>query len=97
MKDDSSPKFDPTKIWESQSLEHDHTLTVCAFSPCGKYVVAGSRHEDVQRWELASGTRTPLIGHRSWVMALFAHPITRHYLHRFDIQVESILLNDHDC
>lgn len=71
---DTSPKFDPTKIWESQSLEHDRILTVCAFSPCGKFVVAGAQHEDVQRWELASGKRTPLEAHRSWVMALTFHP-----------------------
>ncbi len=71
---DTPPTFDPTKIWESQSFQHDRILTVCAFSPCGKYAVAGTQHEDVQRWELAGGTRTPLTAHRSWVMALAFHP-----------------------
>ena len=71
---DTTPAFDPTKIWESQSFEHDRPLMVCAFSPCGKYVVAGGQHEDVQRWDLASGERTPLSAHRSWVMALAFHP-----------------------
>jgi len=71
---EETPQFDPTKIWESQSFEHDRVLTVCAFSPCGKYVVAGARHEDVQRWELESGTRLPLVAHRSWVLALAFHP-----------------------
>lgn len=70
----TSPDFDPTKIWESQSFEHDRILTVCAFSPCGKFVVAGAQHEDLQRWDLESGTRTPLTAHRSWVMALAFHP-----------------------
>ena len=71
---DDQPTFDPAKVWESQSFGFDRPLTVCAFSPCGKYVVAGAQHEDVQRWELASGTRTPLTAHHSWVMALAFHP-----------------------
>jgi len=70
---EQNPTFDPTKIWESQSFEHDRTLTVCAFSPCGKYAVAGAQHEDVQRWELDTGARTPLSAHRSWVMAMAFH------------------------
>ncbi len=71
---DNSPTLDPSKIWESQSFEHDRILTVCAFSPCGKYVIAGAQHEDIQRWELASGKQTALAAHRSWVLALTFHP-----------------------
>lgn len=74
MMADTASELDPTKIWESQSFEYDRPLTVCAFSPCSKYVVAGAQHDDVQRWDLASGERTPLVGHRSWVMALGFHP-----------------------
>lgn len=77
---DSPPTFDPTKIWESQSFEFDRPLSVCEFSPCGKYVVAGSQHEDVHRWDLANGTRTPLVAHRSWVMALAFHPNKKHLI-----------------
>jgi WD40 repeat protein len=80
MMQETSPKFDPSKIWESQSLDHDRPLSSCAFSPCGKYVVAGSQHEDVQRWELATGTRTPLVAHRSWVMTLAFHPDSKRLL-----------------
>lgn len=71
---ETNPMFDPTKAWESLSFEHDRPLTVCAFSPCGQYVVAGAQHEDIQRWELTSGKRVPLMAHRSWVMALAFHP-----------------------
>ncbi len=80
MMAESSLQFDPTKIWESLSFEHDRVLTVCAFSPCGKYVVAGARHEDVQRWQLESGDRMPLVAHRSWVMAMAFHPDSKRLL-----------------
>lgn len=70
----TTPKFDPANIWESQSFDHDRVLSVGAFSPCGKYAIAGARHEDVQRWELETGKRTPLTAHRSWVFALAFHP-----------------------
>lgn len=71
---ETTPQFDPTKVWESQSFEHERPLTVCAFSPCGKFVIAGAQDDDLQRWELASGERIPLKGHQSWVLALAFHP-----------------------
>ena len=66
--------FDVTKAWVSQSLEHDQLLTCCAFSPCGKYVVAGGTEENVQRWDLDSGTKTSLVAHQSWVNSVAFHP-----------------------
>ncbi len=77
MTPSNSAGLDVSKIWESQSLEHDRPLTVCACSPCGRYVVAGAQHENVLRWDLESGQPTPLVAHRSWVMALDFHPDQR--------------------
>ena len=71
---DSGAQLDVTKAWISRSLEHEQMLTCCAFSPCGKYLVAGGIEENVQRWDLESGTKTPLVAHRSWVNAVAFHP-----------------------
>lgn len=67
-------KLDITKAWISQSLEHERVLTRCAFSPDGKYLVAGGQDEKVQCWELESGKKSTFAAHRSWVDAIAFHP-----------------------
>lgn len=62
--------LDVARAWISQSLVYERILTRCIFSSCGKYLLAAGQHEDVQRWDLATGKRTALVGHRSWVDAL---------------------------
>lgn len=42
----------------------------CRFEPQGRYVFAGAEDNTVQRWALADGVKTPLVGHESWVKAI---------------------------
>jgi len=69
-----APALDVTQAWISQSLEHQRPLTCCRFSPNGKFLFASGQDDDVLRWDLETGTKTTLAGHRSWVdsMALLA-------------------------
>lgn len=69
----SQPTLDVTKAWVSQTLEHERTLTCCRFSPCGKYLVAAGQEEDVTRWDLETGAKIALVGHRSWVESVVFH------------------------
>lgn len=64
------PTLDVTKAWISQTLEHSRPLTCCRFSPCGKFIFAAGQDERVVRWDLESGQKTELSGHRSWVDAV---------------------------
>lgn len=49
---------------------HERPLVSCRIEPQGRFVFAGSEDSSVQRWNLADGTKTPLIGHESWVRAM---------------------------
>lgn len=49
---------------------HDRPLISCRIEPQGRYVFAGAEDNSVQRWSLADGAKTPLIGHDSWVKAI---------------------------
>ena len=49
---------------------HDRPLISCRFEPQGRYVFAGAEDNTVQRWALADGVKTPLVGHESWVKAI---------------------------
>lgn len=49
---------------------YDRPLVSCRFDPQGRFVFAGAEDNTVQRWVLASGTRTALAGHESWVRSI---------------------------
>lgn len=67
-------QFDPTKAWLSQTLAHERQVTRCRYSPGGDYLAAGGTDFQIQCWELASGTKTTLAGHESWIGDLAFHP-----------------------
>lgn len=75
-----SPKLDATKAWSDKKYEYERQLTCCGFSPCGKYVMAGSLDFHLQRWDLESDERTTLKGHPSWIGDLAFHPDNRRLL-----------------
>jgi WD40 repeat protein len=52
--------------------QHTHTRPLFAtrFDPTGRFVFAGAQDNDILRWDLNSGTKVALAGHRSWVRAL---------------------------
>jgi WD40 repeat protein len=65
---------DPTKIKAAKDLAHDHPLIACRLDPKGRFAFATSEDRSIQRWELANGTKVPLLAHESWVHALAATP-----------------------
>lgn len=69
-----SPKPDPTQVHQSQELKHTSPLLGCRIDPAGQFVIAGAQDNTLQRWELSSGTRVELPGHKSWVRALAFAP-----------------------
>jgi len=53
-----------------QELRHNQPLLGCRADPSGRFVFAGGQDNLVHRWELATGNRVALTGHRSWIRAL---------------------------
>src|SRR5262249_6377870 len=68
--DAEKPNVDPTKTRPAQELKHTAPLLGCRFDPTGKFVFAGAQDNDVHRWELATGKKATLKGHKSWVRGL---------------------------
>lgn len=62
--------IDPAKTKEVKLYKQTVPLTCCRFDPFGRYLVTGGQDNAVQRWNLATGERTPLVGHISWVRGL---------------------------
>ena len=44
---------------------HTANLLCCRADPTGRFVVAGAIDHTIQRWEMATGKKTPMIGHRT--------------------------------
>jgi WD40 repeat protein len=63
-------QLDVTQAHVIGEFVHERPLLSCRFDPQGRYVFAGSEDSSVQRWALADGAKTPLLGHESWVRAI---------------------------
>jgi len=68
------PRFDPRATHTTHDWAHTARLLCCRVDPTGRHVVAGATDHTVQRWEIATGTRVPLLGHTNWVSALGFSP-----------------------
>jgi hypothetical protein len=71
-------KSTPSETHLSRSLKHEAQLACCRFSPCGKFVVAGSFDGSLLRWELAKedgekDNKTVIAGHHGWLTTLAFH------------------------
>lgn len=69
----STAPIDPARTRLVLDLRHNSPLLGCRFDPKGKFVFAGAQDNSIQRWELSSGRKTTLEGHRSWVRGLAFH------------------------
>ncbi len=67
--DPRSP-IDPAATKLVQEFKYSHPLTACRFDPSGRYAFAAARDNVIVRWELASGKKAELVGHRSWIRGL---------------------------
>jgi WD domain, G-beta repeat len=70
----AEPKFDPLASKLVSDWAHTAQLLCCRVDPTGKYLVAGAIDYTIQRWEIATGTKTALVGHENWVRALGFSP-----------------------
>jgi WD40 repeat protein len=61
---------DPAQTHPAGEWKHTSPLLGCRFDPSGQFVFAGAQDNTVVRWHLATGRKTPLTGHRSWIRAL---------------------------
>jgi WD40 repeat protein len=68
--DDQRATADPAAVHVVEQWKHDSPLITCRFDPKGKYVFAGCEDFTIQRWDLATQTKVPLAGHKSWPLAL---------------------------
>lgn len=62
--------IDPTKTHKVAEFKHEKPLTCCKVDPTGRYVFAGAEDLNVYRWDIASGEKTTLTGHESWVRSM---------------------------
>jgi WD40 repeat protein len=69
-----APKADPQQTHLAGEFKYTSALLNCRFDPSGQFVFGTAEDNTIQRWHLASGKATPLIGHDSWVRALAFHP-----------------------
>lgn len=64
----------PEACHVAKEYKYARPLLSCALDPKGRYVVAGAEDDSVQRFDLASGTATPMVAHESWVYGLAFTP-----------------------
>lgn len=57
-----------TRLWKD--FKHTRPLVGCRFDPTGRYLFASSEDDSIQRFDLVTGEKSPLIGHQSWVRGL---------------------------
>ena len=69
---------DPQKTHLAAEYKYTSPLLSCRFDASGQFVFATAYDNTIQRWHLASGKATPLVGHDSWVRALAFHPSGSH-------------------
>ena len=62
--------IDPTQTHQIAEFKHEVALTTLRVDPTGHFAAAGAEDLDVQLWDLASGERRTLKGHRSWVRSI---------------------------
>lgn len=58
----------------AKEFKHSAPMLACRFTPSGKFLYTSGQDNTLQRWELASGKKTDLAGHSSWVRALAFQP-----------------------
>ena len=62
--------IDPTQTHQVAEFKHEIALTALRVDPTDRFVAAGAEDLDVQLWDLESGQRRTLKGHKSWVRSI---------------------------
>ena len=69
-----SPKAKPELTHIAVEWKLESPLITCRFDPTGRYVFATAEDSTVQRFDLASGAKVAMVGHKSWVRDLAFMP-----------------------
>ncbi len=71
-----NPPADPTAARLERELKHARPTIGCRFDPSGRFLFVSSEDDSIQRFDLFTGTKTSLEGHKSWVrgMAFVGNP-----------------------
>ncbi len=57
-----------------QTLTHTRPFQSCRIDPTGDFVFGGCQDNTIQRWDLVLGTKTPIVGHKSWISGFDFQP-----------------------
>jgi len=68
---------DPLAARLERELKHTRGLVGCRFDPSGRFLFVSSEDDSIQRFDMLTGAKTPLLGHKSWVrgMAFVSNPV----------------------
>jgi WD40 repeat protein len=61
---------EPTAARLEMELKHARPLIGCRFDPAGRFLFASDEDNSIQRFDLLTGTKTTLLGHKSWVRGM---------------------------
>jgi len=70
----SEVTVDPKAAKLRRDYPYTARLLCCRADPTGHYVVAGATDSTVQRWDVLTGERVPLVGHENWVRSVAFSP-----------------------
>ena len=62
--------IDPAAARLERELKHARPLIGCRFDPSGRYLFVSAEDDSIQRFDLLTGAKTTLAGHRSWVRGM---------------------------
>jgi|SRR5262245_406214 len=65
-----TPAVEPTHARVALELKHPSPLIGCRFDPSGRFLFVSAQDNSIQRWDLATGRKTALAGHASWVRGM---------------------------
>ena len=62
--------IDPTAARLEREFKHARPLIGCRFDPSGRFLFASAEDDSIQRFDLLTGAKTALVGHKSWVRGM---------------------------
>lgn len=64
------PPVEITAARLERELKHPSPLIGCRFDPSGRFLFASAQDDTIQRYDLLTGAKAALAGHRSWVRGM---------------------------
>ena len=68
------PQADPKNAHLVHKLKHDRIMWSCRFDEQGQHILAGAQDKYFHRWDLATGSKIRMQGHKSWIRRFAFHP-----------------------